>query len=56
MRELKYYIAMDEYEREIIINSLNSLRNKLIADGKYTDAVDDILVKVAYAPIKCKET
>lgn len=52
MRESKYYIAMDEYERGIIINSLNNLRNKLIADGRYTDAVDDILVKVAYAPIK----
>ncbi|MDE6208256.1 MAG: hypothetical protein K2M73_01115 [Lachnospiraceae bacterium] len=52
MREPKYYIAMDEYERGIITNSLNSLRNKLITDGKYTDAMDDILVKVAYAPIK----
>ena len=52
MRESKYYIAMDEYERGIIINSLNSLRNELIADGRYTDAVDDILMKVAYAPIK----
>lgn len=52
MREPKYYIVMDEYERGIIINSLNSLRNKLFADGKYTDVLDDILVKVAYAPIK----
>ena len=52
MRRPKYYIVMDEYERGIIINSLNSLRNKLIADGRYTDAVDDILVKIAYEPIK----
>ena len=43
---------MDEYEQGIIINSLNCLRNKLIAEGRYTDAVDDILVKVVYAPIK----
>lgn len=48
----KYYIAIDEYERRIIINSLNKLRNKLIADGRYTDAVDDVLVKVVNAPIK----
>jgi len=33
MRNSKYYIAIDEYERRIIINSLNNLRNKLIADG-----------------------
>lgn len=61
MREPKRYIVMDEYERGIIINSLNNLRNKLIADGRYTDAVDFILVKVAYAPtkkfkVKYKET
>ena len=52
MRNLKYYIAIDEYERRIIINSLNNLRNKLIAEGRYTDAVDDVLVKVVHAPIR----
>lgn len=52
MRNQKYYLAVDEYERRIIINSLNNLRNKLIAEGRYTDAVDDILLKVANAPIK----
>lgn len=48
----KYYIAIDEYERRIIIGSLNNLRNKLIADGRYTDAVNDVLIKVVNAPIK----
>ncbi len=52
MRNPKYYISIDEYEWRIIISSLNNLRNKLIADGRYTDAVDDILVKVVHAPIK----
>ena len=52
MRNQKYYISIDEYERRIIISRLNNLRNKLIADGRYTDAVDDILVKVINAPIK----
>ncbi|MCM1508811.1 MAG: hypothetical protein NC177_17015 [Ruminococcus flavefaciens] len=52
MKNQKYYIAIDEYERRIIINSLNNLRNKLIAKGRYTNAVDDILIKVANAPIK----
>ncbi len=52
MRNPKYYIAIDEHERRIIISSLNNLRNKLIAEGRYTDAVDDVLVKVVHAPIK----
>ncbi len=52
MRNPKYYIVIDNYERRIIISNLNNLRNKLIADGRYTDAVDDVLVKVVNAPIK----
>ena len=36
MRMNKYYLAIDDYEYSIIIDSLNSLRNKLIADGRYT--------------------
>ncbi|NBH19664.1 hypothetical protein D3Z55_20175 [Clostridiaceae bacterium] len=52
MQKQKYYIAVDEYERRIIINSLNNLRNKLIAEGRYTDAVDELIIKFAHAPIK----
>ena len=52
MRNTKYYIALDGDERRIVIDSLNRMRNKLIATGRYTDAVDDILLKVANAPIK----
>ena len=39
----KYYVALDDYERGTIINCLNEKRNKLIADSKYTDAVDEEL-------------
>ena len=52
MRETKYHIALNRDERRIVIDSLNRMRNKLIAAGRYTDAVDDILLKVANAPIK----
>ncbi len=52
MREPKYHIALDGDERRNVIDILNSLRNKLIAAGKYADAVDDILLKVANALIK----
>ncbi len=36
----------------MIIRSLNSFRNRLIAQGKYTDGVDDVLVKVIGAKKK----
>ena len=52
MRKQKYYLAIDDYERSAIINSLNNLSNKLIADGRHTDAVDELIIKFAHAPIK----
>ena len=52
MRNQKYCIAIDESERRIILNALNALRNKLLAQDRYTDAVDDVLIKVVNAPIK----
>ena len=48
----KYYIALDDYERGTIINCLNEKRNKLIANGKYTDAVDEVLLKILNAKQK----
>lgn len=52
MRKQKCYLAIDDYENSVIIDSLNNLRNKLIADGRYTDAVDELIIKFAHAPIK----
>ena len=48
----KYHIALDDYERGTIINCLNDKRNKLIEDGKYTDAVDEVLLKILNAKQK----
>ena len=47
-----FYLALDVGERSMIIHSLNSLRNRLMAQGKYTDGVDDVLVKVIGAKKK----
>ena len=52
MRGKKYYIALGDFERKIIINCLNEMRNKLIADGKYTDAIDEVLLKIIGAKQK----
>ena len=52
MKKEKYYIVLEEYERRMIINSLNELRNRLIADGRYTEAVDEILLKIINAKKK----
>ena len=45
MKEKKYYIALDDFERRIVVNCMNEMRNKLIANGKYSDALDEVLLK-----------
>lgn len=48
----KYYLALNAQEHRLMIESLNQLRNKLIADGKCTDAVDEVLLKIIGAKQK----
>ena len=47
-----FHLALDDGERSMIIRSLNDIRSRLIAEGKYTDGVDDVLVKVISAKKK----
>ena len=47
-----YYLALDTAERRLIIESLNKLRSRLIAAGRYTDAVDEVLIKFVNAKVK----
>ena len=46
MKEEKYHIYLSTKERNEIVASLIKLKNKLIEQGRYTDAVDDVLFKV----------
>lgn len=48
----KYYLVLNDQEHRLIIESMNQLRNKLIADGKYTDAIDEVLLKIIGAKQK----
>ena len=48
----KYYLVLNDQKHRLIIKSMNQLRNKLIADGKYTDAVDEVLLKIIGAKQK----
>ena len=52
MKKEKYYLALDDYEKRVIINCLNKMRNCLISKGKYTDAVDEIRLKIIDAKQK----
>ena len=43
----KFYLALTTEEWRLMVDALNNLRNRLISAGRYTDAVDEVLVKVA---------
>lgn len=48
----KHHLALTNEEWRMVIDSLNSKRNQLISEGRYTDAVDEALIKVANAKFK----
>jgi uncharacterized protein (DUF2344 family) len=52
MKEKDYHIYLTEQERSQVIQSLIDLKNDLMAQGRYTDAVDDVLIKISKAQKK----
>ena len=49
MREKKYHIYLTDDEQSRVLQSLINLKNNLIVQGRYTDAVDEVLLKVLSA-------
>lgn len=52
MKEERYHIALDKYDKNIVINALNTLRNNQVKEERPTDPVDDLIIKVSNAPQK----
>ncbi len=42
----KYHLYLTDEERNLIIQSLISKKNALISAGKYTDGIDDTIIKI----------
>ena len=56
MREKTYHLYLNEEERSRVIQSLIELKDNLAAQGRYTDAVDDVLCKVLEAKKNVKRS
>ncbi len=52
MREKCYFVAFDDLERRIMVNCLNEVRTRLKQEGRYTDAVDELILRICDAPTK----
>ena len=44
---MKKRFKFDDYEINIIILALVELRNRLIEEDRYTDAVDELIIKIS---------
>ena len=52
MRNQKYHLYLTPDEQRTVINSLFDLRNDLISKGRYTDIIDELLIKLTKAKVK----
>lgn len=49
---MKFILKIDDFEHRVIVDALNSMRNQLIQEGQYNDALDRLILKVIDAPVK----
>ncbi len=49
MKDSQFHIYLDDEEYGQVLQALIALKNNLIAQGRYTDAVDDVLIKFTKA-------
>ncbi len=52
MKEERYHLALDKYDKNIMLNALNTLRSEQVREERPTDPVDDLIIRVSQAPLK----
>ena len=52
MKVERYHLALDKYDKNIVLNALNTLRTQQIQEERPTEPVDELISRVAYAPTK----
>ena len=52
MKEERYHLALDKYDKNIVLNALNTLRTQQIQEERPTEPVDELISRVAYGPTK----
>lgn len=55
MFQKKYYLFLSAKDQRVLVNSLVRMKNDLIQQGRFTDCVDDLILKVLAAPVKRTE-
>lgn len=48
----KTRISLNEAEWRLLLYAMNELKTELINEGRYTDVVDEVILKIVKAPIR----
>ena len=46
MKAKKRYLYLTEAEWRVVLLALNRMRSRLVAQGRFTDAVDEVIMKM----------
>ena len=52
MLKKKHYLYLDESECNVLVRSLVQMKNRLIREERFTDCVDELIMKDLSAPVK----
>ncbi len=52
MSEDKKVVTLSDFEQRVLVKGMSEYRNDLIQEGKPTEDVDDVILKVIDAPSK----
>lgn len=52
MKKAKYNLVLDDLVYDLIVVSMIEMKNKLLSEGRYTDAVDEAMIKFLNAKKK----
>lgn len=52
MKKQKFYLYLGDDEKNIVLRSLIKFKNSLHQQGRCTDSVDDMIVKIVNTPVK----
>ena len=48
----KMRLYLDSEEKSVVLKCLVDMKNRMIAEGRYTDCVDEVIIKLVKAPVK----
>lgn len=49
MKDVKYYLYFSYQEQSQLLKALINLKNELIAQGKYAEPVEELIIKITKA-------